>query len=98
MAEGQGFELEAFARRLSRAPKSRAQSRDLLICMAEGEGFEPPVRFPVQWFSRPPVSTAHASLRTGVLVVYQQGHLVLRSRGLSPSKFPATLLLHQGLH
>jgi hypothetical protein len=31
--------------------------------MAEGEGFEPPVRFPVQWFSRPPVSTAHASLR-----------------------------------
>ena len=31
--------------------------------LAEGEGFEPPVRFPVQWFSRPPVSTAHASLR-----------------------------------
>src|SRR5438876_11986491 len=31
--------------------------------MAEGEGFEPPVRFPVQWLSRPPVSTAHASLR-----------------------------------
>jgi hypothetical protein len=31
--------------------------------VAEGEGFEPPVRFPVQWFSRPPVSTAHASLR-----------------------------------
>jgi hypothetical protein len=34
--------------------------------MAEGEGFEPPVRFPVQWFSRPPVSTAHASLRAGL--------------------------------
>ena len=34
--------------------------------MAEGEGFEPPVRFPVQRFSRPPVSTAHPSLRTGV--------------------------------
>ncbi len=31
--------------------------------MAEGEGFEPPVRFPVQWFSRPPVSTAHTTLR-----------------------------------
>ena len=31
--------------------------------MAEGEGFEPPVPFPVQRFSRPPVSTTHASLR-----------------------------------
>src|SRR5215469_13867124 len=31
--------------------------------MAEGEGFEPPVRFPVQRFSRPPVSTTHTSLR-----------------------------------
>ena len=33
-------------------------------CVAEGEGFEPPVRFPVQRFSRPPVSTTHTSLRT----------------------------------
>jgi Arc/MetJ family transcription regulator len=32
--------------------------------VAEGEGFEPPVRFPVQRFSRPPVSTTHTSLRT----------------------------------
>src|SRR5215475_15749983 len=31
--------------------------------MAEGEGFEPPVRFPVHRFSRPTVSTAHTSLR-----------------------------------
>ncbi len=31
--------------------------------MAEGEGFEPPVPFRVQRFSRPPVSTAHPSLR-----------------------------------
>src|SRR5579871_4208932 len=31
--------------------------------MAEGEGFEPPVPFRVQRFSRPPVSTAHTSLR-----------------------------------
>jgi hypothetical protein len=31
--------------------------------MAEGEGFEPPVRFPAQRFSRPPVSTTHTSLR-----------------------------------
>src|SRR5690349_20014067 len=30
--------------------------------MAEREGFEPPVRFPVQRFSRPPVSTTHTSL------------------------------------
>jgi len=35
-------------------------NKDLL---AEGEGFEPPVRFPVQRFSRPPVSTTHTSLR-----------------------------------
>jgi hypothetical protein len=32
--------------------------------LAEGEGFEPPERFPVQRFSRPPVSTTHTSLRT----------------------------------
>src|SRR5882672_12448750 len=31
-------------------------------CVAEGEGFEPPVPFQVQRFSRPPVSTTHASL------------------------------------
>src|ERR1700719_2090477 len=32
-------------------------------CLAEREGFEPPVPFPVQRFSRPPVSTTHTSLR-----------------------------------
>jgi hypothetical protein len=31
--------------------------------MAEGEGFEPPLPFRVKRFSRPPVSTAHTSLR-----------------------------------
>jgi hypothetical protein len=31
--------------------------------MAEGEGFEPPLRFPVKRFSRPSVSTAHTTLR-----------------------------------
>ena len=31
--------------------------------LAEGEGFEPPVPFRVQRFSRPPVSTTHTSLR-----------------------------------
>ena len=30
--------------------------------LAEGEGFEPPVRLPVQWFSRPPPSTTRPSL------------------------------------
>ena len=39
-------------------------------CVAEGEGFEPPVRFPVQRFSRPPVSTTHTSLREGVQQVH----------------------------
>src|SRR2546422_5364422 len=34
-----------------------------LSSIAEEEGFEPPVRFPVQRFSRPPVSTAHPFLR-----------------------------------
>jgi hypothetical protein len=33
--------------------------------MAEGEGFEPPLPARVKRFSRPPVSTAHTSLRTG---------------------------------
>src|SRR5207253_932978 len=49
----------------------RDHSPQLIECrffrVAEGEGFEPPVRFPVQWFSRPPVSTAHASLRTIII-------------------------------
>src|SRR5687767_15993155 len=31
--------------------------------LAEGEGFEPPVRLPAQRFSRPPHSTTLASLR-----------------------------------
>ena len=35
--------------------------------LAEGEGFEPPVPFRVQRFSRPPVSTTHTSLRTTLL-------------------------------
>src|SRR5678815_5013520 len=30
---------------------------------SEGEGFEPPAPFPVQWFSRPPPSTTRPSLR-----------------------------------
>src|SRR5579872_5033955 len=38
--------------------------------MAEGEGFEPPVPFPVQRFSRPPVSTTHTSLRVRPSIVY----------------------------
>src|SRR5262245_11801623 len=33
------------------------------LIQTEEEGFEPPVRFPVQRFSRPPVSTAHPFLR-----------------------------------
>ena len=45
---------------------SRENGADFLCstdCVAEGEGFEPPVRFPAQRFSRPPVSTTHTSLR-----------------------------------
>ena len=39
------------------------QGIDYKCFMAEGEGFEPPVPFQAQRFSRPPVSTAHPSLR-----------------------------------
>ena len=44
--------------------------------LAEGEGFEPPVPFQAQRFSRPPVSTAHPSLRFGGLssIVRPKGH------------------------
>src|SRR5580700_4919525 len=39
-------------------------SLDVLeVGLAEGEGFEPPLPFRVKRFSRPPVSTAHTSLR-----------------------------------
>src|SRR5260370_28641245 len=34
-----------------------------LMGMAGGEVFEPPVPIEAQWFPRPPVSTAHPSLR-----------------------------------
>src|SRR6187401_1324981 len=42
--------------------------------MAEGEGFEPPIRFPVQWFSRPPPSTTRPSLRVCSLSFYRFNH------------------------
>src|SRR5437879_7208149 len=38
-----------------------------LFYLAEREGFEPPVPFRVQRFSRPPVSTAHTPLRVSVV-------------------------------
>ena len=50
LAEGEGFELEAFCGRLSPQPKSRAE-RGTSSDVAEGEGFEPPLRFPVKGFS-----------------------------------------------
>ena len=50
------------------ASRVKASAPDLgLDYMAEGEGFEPPVPFRVQRFSRPPVSTAHTSLRVAIL-------------------------------
>jgi hypothetical protein len=42
---------------------SPARNCQITKVMAEGEGFEPPVRFPVHRFSRPTVSTTHTSLR-----------------------------------
>ena len=46
---------------------SRAEPDSITLprntCLAEGEGFEPPLPARVKRFSRPPVSTAHTSLR-----------------------------------
>src|SRR6188472_3249432 len=48
--------------------------------LAEGEGFEPPEPFPVQWFSRPPPSTTRPSLHTGNAREYSEllAALILR--------------------
>jgi hypothetical protein len=60
-------------RALCAGAQRRAEARDKtngwakLKMLAEGEGFEPPVEFPPQWFSRPPPSTTRPSLRTGIL-------------------------------
>src|SRR6185369_10884158 len=53
--------------------------------MAEGEGFEPPVPFQVQRFSRPPVSTTHTSLRAGLqhFIVFHLLNAPLLPIGLS---------------
>jgi hypothetical protein len=47
--------------------------------LAEGEGFEPPVPFRAQRFSRPPVSTAHPSLRVSNIKSLQ--HSKIGSQG-----------------
>ncbi len=41
-------------------------TKDLPKAMAEREGFEPPIRFPVYTLSRRAVSTTHPSLRVGM--------------------------------
>jgi hypothetical protein len=61
--------------------------------LAEGEGFEPPLPVKVKRFSRPPVSTAHTSLR--VSVVSSLAALKNREKGhcrdfCRDSKFPGT--------
>ena len=38
-------------------------------CLAEGEGFEPPLPVKAKRFSRPPVSTTHTSLRVAELTI-----------------------------
>jgi hypothetical protein len=61
VAEGEGFvHLRGLGRfgATSRVAEPSRRSSLGMVCdrrrMAEGEGFEPPVRFPVQRFSRPP--------------------------------------------
>src|SRR6478672_5124785 len=43
-------------------PTVAASAASVWRRLAEGEGFEPPVPFRVQWFSRPPPSTTRPSL------------------------------------
>src|SRR5262249_15900164 len=50
--------------------------------MAEGEGFEPPARFPVQWFSRPPPSTNPPPLRGGLAPFYSETSTASATAGL----------------
>src|SRR5262245_9095309 len=52
--------------------------------LAEGEGFEAPARFPVQWFSRPPPSTTRPSLRLVLAPFYSETHAASARR--SPSR------------
>ncbi len=64
---------EASQRNPTRPLRLRAQKSHTRTCgdgqLAEGEGFEPPVRLPAQRFSRPPRSTTPASLRRVETVV-----------------------------
>src|SRR5438128_562167 len=53
----------------------------------EEEGFEPPVRFPVQRFSRPPVSTTHPFLRFREYYLRRWEFQVLDSEILFPVGF-----------
>ena len=48
------------------------EGRNAMRKLAEGEGFEPPLPLRVKRFSRPPVSTAHTSLRGRRSSVYQR--------------------------
>ena len=61
------------AARCTRRPLPSPNERERSL--AEGEGFEPPEPFPVQWFSRPPPSTTRPSLR---------GKIWPQCAGLSP--------------
>ncbi len=58
-----GFEFSRIRPKRYRKFAPSLEAVDFTDSMAEGEGFEPPVPFQAQRFSRPPVSTAHPSLR-----------------------------------
>src|SRR6187455_1580418 len=65
--------------------------------LAEGEGFEPPEPFPVQWFSRPPPSTTRPSLRVEKLGQNSRGlaagisHQNARPGGIGLGRFTRSL-------
>jgi hypothetical protein len=65
--------------------------------VAEGEGFEPPVRFPVHRFSRPTVSTTHTSLR-GRVDVAISASLQQRRAGKVELQLPQFKLARMKFH
>ena len=57
--------------------RSEQSSDRFCVLLAEREGFEPSVQLPVQRFSRPPHSTALASLLWSLFQIYQNYPLVI---------------------
>src|SRR5262245_18659803 len=62
-AEKEYLPQRSIASAASIPPRVGGEIAAYAASLAEGEGFEPPEPFRVQWFSRPPPSTTRPSLR-----------------------------------